>query len=85
MILLHCQDFIRKCLVLDPAKRPKARDLLFHPVLFEVTRDFSNLNISGPRLHVSPQVHSLKLLAAHTLVKNPGMEVIRKEQEDGTF
>lgn len=45
------KDFIRKCLVLDPAKRPKARDLLFHPVLFEV--------------------HSLKLLAAHTLVKNP--------------
>merc|ERR1712059_104876 len=32
-------------------KRPKARELLFHRVLFEV--------------------HSLKLLAAHTLVKNP--------------
>jgi len=45
------KDFIRKCLVSDPSKRPKARDLLFHPVLFEV--------------------HSLKLLAAHTLVKNP--------------
>ena len=36
----------------DPFKRPQARDLLFHPVLFEV--------------------HSLKLLAAHTLVKNSG-------------
>jgi len=46
------KDFIRKCLNEDPMKRPKARDLLFHPVLFEV--------------------HSLKLLAAHTLVKNPG-------------
>lgn len=45
------KDFIRQCLVEDPTKRPKARDLLFHPVLFEV--------------------HSLKLLAAHTLVKNP--------------
>jgi len=45
------KDFIRQCLVTDPASRPKARDLLFHPVLFEV--------------------HSLKLLAAHTLVKNP--------------
>lgn len=44
------KDFIRKCLVEDPFKRPQARDLLFHPVLFEV--------------------HSLKLLAAHTLVKN---------------
>lgn len=45
------KDFIRKCLILDPKLRPNARDLLFHPVLFEV--------------------HSLKLLAAHTLVKNP--------------
>jgi len=45
------KDFIRKCLILDPRLRPNARDLLFHPVLFEV--------------------HSLKLLAAHTLVKNP--------------
>ena len=30
------RDFIRKCLIEDPAERPKARDLLFHPVLFEV-------------------------------------------------
>lgn len=45
------KDFIRKCLIRDPRLRPNARDLLFHPVLFEV--------------------HSLKLLAAHTLVKNP--------------
>ena len=46
------KNFIRKCLIKDPLLRPKARDLLFHPVLFEV--------------------HSLKLLAAHTLVKYPG-------------
>jgi len=46
------KDFIRKCLMEDPAKRLTARQLLFHPVLFEV--------------------HSLKLLAAHALVKNPG-------------
>ena len=30
------KDFIRKCLISDPALRPKARDLLFHPILFEV-------------------------------------------------
>jgi len=30
------KDFIRKCLIKDPCLRPKARDLLFHPILFEV-------------------------------------------------
>ena len=30
------KDFIRKCLIKDPDLRPKARDLLFHQVLFEV-------------------------------------------------
>ncbi|XP_058807614.1 nuclear receptor-binding protein homolog isoform X2 [Phymastichus coffea] len=30
------KDFIRKCLASDPMSRPSARELLFHPVLFEV-------------------------------------------------
>lgn len=30
------KDFIRKCLAENPAKRPTARELLFHPVIFEV-------------------------------------------------
>ncbi|XP_048479630.1 nuclear receptor-binding protein homolog isoform X2 [Plutella xylostella] len=42
------KDFIYRCINKDPAARPTARELLFHPLLFEV--------------------HSLKLLAAHTLV-----------------
>ncbi len=46
------KDFIRRCLRKDPRERPTARELLFHPVLFEV--------------------HSLKLLAAHSLVNTPG-------------
>ena len=30
------KDFIRKCLRKTPEDRPTARELLFHPVLFEV-------------------------------------------------
>ncbi|XP_064604451.1 nuclear receptor-binding protein-like isoform X2 [Liolophura sinensis] len=44
------RNFILQCLEKDPRRRPKARELLFHQVLFEV--------------------HSLKLVAAHSFVKN---------------
>ena len=30
------KDFINRCLELDPKKRPSIKDLLFHPLLFEV-------------------------------------------------
>jgi len=43
------KDLIYQCLTADFERRPSARTLLFHPVLFEV--------------------HALKLLAAHALVK----------------
>ncbi|ENN75486.1 hypothetical protein YQE_08035, partial [Dendroctonus ponderosae] len=46
------KDFIEKCLRRNPTERWSARELLFHPLLFEV--------------------HSLKLLAAHVLVRNSG-------------
>lgn len=48
--LIAFQGFIEKCLDPDPQARPTARELLFHPVLFEV--------------------HSLKLIAAHVIVKS---------------
>lgn len=43
------KDFIHKCLCKNPADRPSVRELLFHPIIFEV--------------------HSLKLLAAHSVVR----------------
>lgn len=46
------KDFIQKCLQRNPVDRPTAKELLFHPLLFEV--------------------HHLKLLAAHCLVKRSG-------------
>lgn len=30
------KDFIQKCLIKDPSDRPSARELLFHPIIFEV-------------------------------------------------
>lgn len=44
------QDFIHKCIQTDAKKRPTAKDLLFHPLLFEIP--------------------TLKLFAAHSLIKN---------------
>lgn len=41
---------MNQCIKKEPELRPNARELLFHPILFEV--------------------HSLKLLAAHTFVKS---------------
>lgn len=48
----HQKDFILKCLSPKPEDRPTSKELLFHPLLFEV--------------------HSLKLLAAHCLVRKSG-------------
>ncbi|KAK2163888.1 hypothetical protein NP493_1442g00026 [Ridgeia piscesae] len=49
------KNFIQQCLEKDFSKRPTARELLFHTVLFEV--------------------HSLKLLAAHYIIKHANVLV----------
>ncbi|VDN41253.1 unnamed protein product [Gongylonema pulchrum] len=62
------QDFIASCLNPDPSKRPTARDLLFHTILFEVNTEmllFYNLWILRS---IYLEVHSLKLLSAHCIV-----------------
>lgn len=56
------RDFIRLCLEPDPKRRPTARELLFHTVLFEV--------------------HSLKLLAAHTFVTKHASKLPENTLED---
>ena len=63
------KDFIRQCLVTDPASRPKARDLLFHPVLFEVQTSFSIVKLLFSRcilLNFWQLTHSLKTQVGST-------------------
>lgn len=36
MFSYKLQEFIQKCLEVDPSKRPTAKELLFHQALFEV-------------------------------------------------
>lgn len=36
ILCANLQEFIQKCLEIDPSKRPTARELLFHQALFEV-------------------------------------------------
>lgn len=36
LLFLFFQEFIQKCLEVDPCKRPTAKELLFHQALFEV-------------------------------------------------
>ncbi|CAH1775916.1 unnamed protein product [Owenia fusiformis] len=56
------QDFIKRCLQKDAKSRPKARELLFHAMLFEV--------------------HSLKVMAAHSFVKNANILPENMTDED---
>lgn len=35
-MIVFRKDFVLKCLETDPLKRPTARELLFHPALFEI-------------------------------------------------
>ena len=57
------RDFMYQCIKKEPELRPNARELLFHPILFEV--------------------HSLKLLAAHTFVKS--LSILPENLTDEAF
>lgn len=61
------KDFIRKCLQVDPLSRPSARELLFHPVLFEV----HSLKLLAAHALVNSASKLKNDLVLHTLFNNP--------------
>lgn len=77
------KDFIRKCLAENPADRPTARELLFHPVIFEVPS--LKVICSSKILNNSPTAYSLEQVDEefNTKMKNTQTIIAEINYKDG--